>query len=142
MEKQGIRASIAEAIFADVHETREEEALTAAINPQQEDQEKPPSPTTTGELGPIHVFFSRERFAANHQFNSSKEFENELAKHMLCFKGKETEQNWRDREAAMHFFKACINGNATTLEAFHHHLKELMDSITTNVRIISFLSID
>lgn len=61
--------------------------------------------------------------------SSNKELEQEMQEFLSLFQGKETEQNWVNRENMLQKFRCLIRGNASQFESFLLHLKSVTEQI-------------
>lgn len=61
------------------------------------------------------------------KFHSNKELTSELNNLLARFEGKETEQNWANREDALQQFRSIVRGNAMEFEDFCSFLKPIVE---------------
>jgi hypothetical protein len=105
LSKQGIRSSISELIISHFLNVMEEVVI--------DELNDSPSQTTLDGL----------------QFASEYDLKKELGQLLLPFNGKETEQNWADREASLQRFRRIVRGNGPEFGSFISNVREMIDHL-------------
>ena len=111
--KQGIRQSTMDAIISQFKDSSD--AFEEIIADGHEEEKTIAKPTNS-EPTPIMMSFVGQ-------------LETECADFNRLFNGKETEQNWEERDRALHKIRSIVRGNAPHLDSFHNALKSYVDAI-------------
>jgi hypothetical protein len=67
--------------------------------------------------------------------SNSRELDAEFTKFFACFKGKETEENWEQREQALQRIRQLCSGQSIPVEQFSIHLKPLVEQLLQTVSL-------